>query len=262
MLVGDDGLGEVIMTGSLLSFGLKEQVRADLEQQIDSGALAPGSKLPSERELSVLFRLGRPSVREVLRGLADQGYIEVHAGRGSFVRAPQVQDLALQLIRIASSVGVSARDLVGARLILEAAAARQASANATAEDIAALSRTLHDHECASSLDRIVDTDVAFHAAVCKASGNPVLEIMFGSIAPLVRGVILRSQSDQIVRPVGEPLHRVLLECISSGDVDGAERAIRRHISLALDLFGDDLDRPLSEVLERIAASPSHGPSVG
>src|SRR3979409_1011179 len=58
---------------------------------------APGDRLPSERSLVETFKLSRPLVREVLRGLEERGHIEVIPARGSFVRGANVSDASRPL---------------------------------------------------------------------------------------------------------------------------------------------------------------------
>ena len=57
----------------------------DLAEQIDSGELRPGSKLPSENELAMTYQTTRETVRKGLGMLAQNGYIHKIKGKGSFV---------------------------------------------------------------------------------------------------------------------------------------------------------------------------------
>ncbi|MDQ7864958.1 GntR family transcriptional regulator [Peribacillus frigoritolerans] len=53
---------------------------------IEADSLLPGDKIPSERELSDRFNVGRSSVREALRALELLGLIETRRGEGTFIR--------------------------------------------------------------------------------------------------------------------------------------------------------------------------------
>ncbi|MBO2942689.1 trehalose operon repressor [Paenibacillus sp. F411] len=57
----------------------------DYAQYIESGLLPPGSKLPSEHELSAVYETTRETVRKGLNLLAQNGYIHKVKGKGSFV---------------------------------------------------------------------------------------------------------------------------------------------------------------------------------
>ena len=63
-----------------------EQVIADITASIESGALKPGDKLPTIGELCAQYQASAQPVRLALRILDERGLIEVHQGRGSFVR--------------------------------------------------------------------------------------------------------------------------------------------------------------------------------
>jgi GntR family transcriptional regulator of arabinose operon len=64
------------------------RIAAELRAEVESGALAPGTRLPSEAELTRRFGVSRGTVRQALANLRQQGLVEAVAGRGSFVRRP------------------------------------------------------------------------------------------------------------------------------------------------------------------------------
>lgn len=68
------------------SEGVRERIAADLRHAILSGALGPGHKLPSERQLAARFGTGRTTVREAIGLLRDEGLVVPEHGRGVFVR--------------------------------------------------------------------------------------------------------------------------------------------------------------------------------
>lgn len=61
------------------------QVARDLRADIESGALAPGAKLPNESELAALYGVARVTVRKALASLRDEGLVTVTVGRGTYV---------------------------------------------------------------------------------------------------------------------------------------------------------------------------------
>ena len=64
------------------------QVAADLRQEIASGRLAPGARLPSERELVDAYGVSRPTIRDAVNLLRSEGLVTSEHGRGVFVRVP------------------------------------------------------------------------------------------------------------------------------------------------------------------------------
>ncbi|RSN66078.1 transcriptional regulator [Amycolatopsis sp. WAC 04182] len=64
------------------------QVAADLRQKISAGNYAPGDQLPSERELTEVYDVSRPTVRDAINMLRAEGLVTSEHGRGVFVRPP------------------------------------------------------------------------------------------------------------------------------------------------------------------------------
>ena len=84
-----------------------------LTEEIESGELPPGSKLPSESELSQRFSVNRHTVRRALSTMAEEGLIRVELGRGSFVEEHILDYLIGARTRFSEIVGSQARSLVG-----------------------------------------------------------------------------------------------------------------------------------------------------
>lgn len=67
----------------------------DLRRQIANGALAPGQKLPSERELEGQRGVSRITIRHAMRVLSGEGLVVAEHGKGLFVRdQPQMVRMA------------------------------------------------------------------------------------------------------------------------------------------------------------------------
>ncbi len=64
------------------------RIARDLRQAIETGELAAGQRLPSERELATRYGAARNTAREAIRLLAAAGLVDVEHGRGVFVHRP------------------------------------------------------------------------------------------------------------------------------------------------------------------------------
>lgn len=226
----------------------KADIIQNMQNRVLEGEWSPGAQLPSERELAVEYGVSRPVIREALAGLVELGFIEIHPGRGSFVRGVKVDDLSGSLNRAATLAKITARELVFARLGLECAAAELAAKQAPQHN-EKLWAALKEHSDAKTLQSLADTDLAFHETVVASSGNPLLVLMFGAIRNQVHALMLRSHSDPNVQVIGEPYHERIVQAIVDGDAPLARDLMREHLELALTLYGPDLDKPLSEVVE-------------
>lgn len=221
-----------------------------LADRIQSGALAAGARLASERQLSQEFGVSRPMVREALRTLVERRLIDVAPSRGAFVRREsgrrRVQPLDVEYRRR----GATARNLSEARLMLESEAAGLAAERADDDDLAILRAAVERLKASPTpLDR-VRNDLAFHAALAAAAHNPVIETMFASIQGMTVELMVRSAGDAEVVRKSAPYHRLTYEAIAARDPAGARAAIKAHLSIAASTYGAEYDQSLETTAAR------------
>src|SRR4051812_13947646 len=77
----------------------------EIRQQILNGAWASGRPLPPERDMAAQFGVARNTLRRIIQELEEEGLIESHPGRGTFVRASPLGDVAGQAEALAGSLG-------------------------------------------------------------------------------------------------------------------------------------------------------------
>lgn len=76
-----------------------QRIAAVFREEMRSGQLRPGARLPSESELMARFDVSRITVRHAIALLAADGLVETRHGSGTFVRQPPVP---YQLYRLSS----------------------------------------------------------------------------------------------------------------------------------------------------------------
>jgi GntR family transcriptional regulator len=92
------------------------QIAEGLLERIEAGELAPGTRLPAERELAGQLGVNRLTIRRALRVLEGQGLISRKPGRGTHVAQPRIDRQASQIISFTR--GMQRRGFVpGARLV-------------------------------------------------------------------------------------------------------------------------------------------------
>ena len=64
---------------------LYAQIVDVLEQEINSGRLKPGDRLPTQERLAQHFGVSLAPVKQALRGLERRGIVATHQGRGTYV---------------------------------------------------------------------------------------------------------------------------------------------------------------------------------
>jgi GntR family transcriptional regulator len=91
---------------------LADRLRDELLEEITSSQLEPGTKLPTEGELSKRFGVSRATVRDAVRGLVEAGYVTRIRGSGSYVaerrRMPHGLDSTLSYLAMIESAGAHA----------------------------------------------------------------------------------------------------------------------------------------------------------
>jgi GntR family transcriptional repressor for pyruvate dehydrogenase complex len=207
----------------------REDLATLLAKKISSGDYPPGQLLPSERALSEEYGLSRSMVREALRTLAERRLIEVRPGRGSQVRQTTVADAVERMIEIFDHSHVTPRTLIEARSMLETTAASLAAERAGEDEIATIGRARQSCSQSDSLLERVRWDLAFHLAIVRAAGNPLVETMFHAIQPYIVELLFRSLTDANVTEKGLAFHERILDAIVRHDADTAAREMANHL---------------------------------
>jgi DNA-binding FadR family transcriptional regulator len=227
-----------------------DAVASIIAERVAAGTLAPGDRLPSERQLALEFGVSRPVVREALRSLTERRLIDVEASRGAFVRTDSGPRLHQPFDTEYRRRGTTARQLSEARLMLETEAAALAALHADAADLATLeAAVLRLESSATPLDR-VRNDLAFHVALVAAAHNPVIETMFASIRGLTVELMVRSAGDAEVVRRSAPYHRQAYEAVAARDPEAARAAMREHLGIAASTYGEDYDQRLDTMAAR------------
>ncbi len=193
---------------------LRDVVATELRRLILDGTLQPGERLIEDR-LAELLEVSRNPVREAIRVLEAEGFLESSGRRGSFV---------------ATLSDAQAADLFEVRLVLEPLGARLA-AGETAPDLVARMRAILAEVEADSKDKELDflsgLHSELHSLIFEMTGNVYLT----SIAvPMVkRGQWLLRQNAALRDPMAWSQHYDLIDAIESGDPDLAEVVGRHHV---------------------------------
>ena len=221
-----------------------QQVAAELRNQIISGVLQAGDRLPTEPELCEMFGVSRSTVREALRMLASQHLIETTRGvrGGSFAASPDpvrlIEDLSGALGLLVMTPRLSLADMREVRGLLEPAAARLAAERASPEvaqvvmDAATAPRDPRDPAGFTSR-------IDFHATVLMATGNPMMPLVLQAITDVLRTRLERARAhDHGLWAEVDACHVAIAEAIARRDGAAAESLMRDHLA-SLPAYGDD-----------------------
>ncbi|GAB4368000.1 MAG: transcriptional regulator NanR [Spirochaetales bacterium] len=200
---------------------------------LDQG-LAPGTELPSEKELAQSLGVSRFSLREALRIAETQGLIHVSRGKRPTVASPSSNAVS-NILRITLQRSTkNLLDLAVARAGLECKIVRMAAEKITPQDLAALEENLKLMEIPNrKLDYYVQKDVEFHEIILRSTGSLVFEIMLSSVTPLLYESRTQTlASGGVERALG--LHREIYQALKDHDPDRAEKAMERHLQNAVE----------------------------
>ena len=228
-----------------------EQIADRLLDQLRSGALAPGARLPGERELALGMGVGRASVREALGWLQVRGLIETRPGAGSYVVGDVLERLGPEAAPgpgpgSAHAPALPAADaspsaLLQARLVLEPAVARLAAARAPrdprVDELLGVMEASTDAADPGARARWSDADRLFHRQIAAAAGNPVLAALADHVAALMDEPLWRRLRDESITDPGHTVlqlaeHRLIWAAIAEGDPAAAESHAAQHLHRA------------------------------
>ena len=212
-----------------------------IEDDIVEGRLLPGTRL-DEAGLAERHGVSRTPVREALLRLGETGLVEVRARRGAVVARLEPHAVA-EMFEVMAEI--------------EAYAGRLAARRARPEEIEALVRA---HGGCTRAEAHGDTDAyyaaneRFHRLIYLASGNRFLcqeaNRMHTRLKPY-RRLQLRAPR-RLAASLGE--HETVLEALRSGNGDGAATALRGHIAVQGERFGDLLR--MSDLLRMTETVPT------
>jgi DNA-binding FadR family transcriptional regulator len=213
-----------------------DQLYGQILEQIVTGALGEGARLPTEKELCRRYEVSRPVVREALMRLQADGLVAPRHGVGSFVarRPPPA------LIQLAAPADVSGiLDCHEARAALECEAAALAARRRGEPHLDAMAAALRALQAAAAQRRPApQADVAFHRAIAVAAENAtilgLLESLHGSTARWLHIVLnitaSHASADRAQRVYDE--HVRVFEAIEEGDAERARLMMRYHLDQA------------------------------
>lgn len=215
---------------------LVQRLGDTLRKAITAGQFPPGSKLPSEAQLSEAHGVSRTVVREAIASLRADRLVEARQGAGVFVLTPQDPPPAPLLIGNIDPARVSSMiELLELRTAVEVEAAGLAALRRSpAQEEVILERHYAIRACLEAGQSTTEADFALHLAIAEATNNPRFREFLAMIGKtVIPRAALRdedSEEDQsaYLRLI-DAEHADIVEAISLGDGEAARDAMRRHL---------------------------------
>ncbi|XWN29307.1 MAG: FadR/GntR family transcriptional regulator [Devosia sp.] len=207
-----------------------EKVARSILELVRTGNLKPGERLPSEHELTRVYKVSRPTIREALRGLSLMGVVSVRHGGGATITELSAQQLVEPLRLMLDPDTFSPQTVCRSRKAVETALVRDACARIDDDARDKLSDLAR-----YGLELVEDPvgfrvlDLEFHTLLNRIADNPLLSAVADAlyafamdhrrIVTEMPGAIEQSARD----------HMAIAEAIAAGDPDLAAERMERHI---------------------------------
>lgn len=190
---------------------LVERVYLAVLDAISDGTFGPGQRVTQE-ELARQLAVSRQPVLQALRQLKTDGFVQDAPGRGLMV-APLDARWMLQVYQVRGALDrLAAQSAARLCFALDEALLVQGRQAARGHDIAAM----------------IDADLAFHNAIYRASGNPLIEQTarhHWRHLRRVMGAVLQASGQ---RNAVWDEHAAIAQAIRAGDVERAGQLIEHH----------------------------------
>jgi GntR family transcriptional regulator, transcriptional repressor for pyruvate dehydrogenase complex len=203
-----------------------------IKEMILRGELAPGDRLPPEKELSDRLGLSRSSMREAVKALEVIRVLDVRRGDGTYVTSLEPR-LLLEVMSFVIDLhdNSSVLELLAVRRILESAATGMAARRIDAATVQLLREQISSVNESTSVEGLVAHDLEFHSTIVAAAGNSYMSTLTESVSGrTARARMWRAltQENAVSRTLAE--HRAIVDALASHDAELAQAVTVVHIS--------------------------------
>jgi GntR family transcriptional regulator, transcriptional repressor for pyruvate dehydrogenase complex len=190
------------------------------------GILAPGSRLPSERELAEQLAISRSTLRQAITALVESGHLTSVRGRsgGTFVvpEPPLAEGSA-------GPLPDDWRQTLDLRIAIETGVVALAAERADEEPLQIMRDAVARMDAATEFDEYRRADVRFHIAIAQSTGVPRLVALAtevqGEVSELVAHI---AHPPQVLRHSNAD-HARLIDALAARDAPRAMRELRLHL---------------------------------
>jgi GntR family transcriptional regulator, transcriptional repressor for pyruvate dehydrogenase complex len=206
-----------------------EETVERLGTAIRVGLLAPGSKLPSERELAAELGISRSTLRQALTTLVQSGHLISLRGRRGGTFVADEPPLAEPGARDADILGEDAWATLHHRVAIEAGAVLLACERCGPDDLDRLDALTQRMAEAGDFEDYRRADIRFHIGVAEAARSPRLVAEMTEVQGQMSELIaLIAHPDKVLTHSNEQ-HRRLVTLLARGESAPAVALVREHI---------------------------------
>ncbi|HXS97653.1 MAG TPA: FadR/GntR family transcriptional regulator [Candidatus Limnocylindrales bacterium] len=169
---------------------ITNRLLSTFKQLISEGTLAPGTRLPAERQMATNLNVSRGSLRQALKMLEVMGVVSQRVGDGTYLNSAAPSILAEPMKFLMLLDGITFEELIEARLIVEPELAARAAERATPASIAALRESLRRmRDETAPRSAIIEEDLYFHRTIFEMADNRVCTLMFSIVHEMLHNLM-------------------------------------------------------------------------
>ena len=207
------------------------KVIQSIQDDIISGKIPVGDRLPSEEKFCANYGVSRTVIREALQNLRGRGLLRTLKGSGTYIAESSLDTLAgaMETYSVLSEDG-DFLDLIDFRILLESECARLAASHAGESEIKSLQvayEAMNDEKEDSI--RFVTLDISFHQLIAKCSGNRIYTAVLRSMEKKCIDYAHKNRGANNWHEVVMDAHRKILDAIERGKPDEAAESMRLHL---------------------------------
>ena len=220
---------------------LSQAVMRQIELLILRGILRPGERLPAERDLAEKLGVSRPSLREAIGALQDDGLLTSKAGAGVYVADVLGSAFSPALVRLFAAHDEAVFDYLAFRRDLEGMTAERAATRGSDTDLKVVDALFCKMEAAHAKrnpEEEATLDAHFHLSIVEAAHNVVMLHMMRSMFELLHGGVFYNRQimfrQRITRSTLLDQHRAINAAIQARDGPAARAAAEAHLDYVRD----------------------------
>lgn len=216
-----------------------------IREQVATGALRPGDRLPPEKQLAEQFAVSRNAVREALRSLEIAGLVRTQTGLqgGVFIQSGRSDGISQAIMDMVVLGQMPTGNLAEARVLITGLVIRLACERATDDDLAALEADVARLEALVERGGVPMRDHTigeFHRLLARATHNEAFEMLIGALSEILRGLLVRV--DPAPRHDFIKVRRTVLRHLRARDAEAAVRVMTKHLQATHDYLDTQAKR--------------------
>lgn len=208
---------------------IRDQAAEQIRNYILDRKLVAGDRLPTEHQLAESFGISRLSVREATKALEFLGIVESKTGVGLTVGEFMMDRVTDQLAFHPSLNGVSARQLIDSRIVVEVGVLPHVVDRMQSDPSiqSRLQEVIDRFRKTRDLKQLIDLDIQYHRTLLESSGLEPL-VAFGDLLH----VFFRRFRESMQKAEWQDSidsHQRILDLLVAGDVHAAQENLQAHI---------------------------------